>query len=76
MTSGTTMRVHCGLAHWVEVAEDTSRDARGQIAQVLARIDATLAGIRSDQTRLLQVLVSIADDPDAASTARVSRRAA
>lgn len=59
--------VHRGVAHWVEVAEDTSLDARGQIAQVLSQIDATLAGIRSDRTRLLQVLVYIADHSDAAT---------
>lgn len=53
--------VHGGVAHWVEVADDPSRDARGQIAQVLAQIDATLAAIGSDRTRLLQVLVYLAD---------------
>ena len=53
--------VHRGVAHWVEVAEDMSLDARGQIAQVLAQIDATLETIQSDRTRLLQVLVYIAD---------------
>ena len=57
--------VHRGIAHWVEVAEDPSLDARGQIAQVLAQIDATLDTIQSDRTRLLQVLVSIADMSDA-----------
>ena len=57
--------VHRGVAHWVEVAEDPSLDARGQIAQVLAQIDATLDTIQSDRTRLLQVLVSIADISDA-----------
>jgi enamine deaminase RidA (YjgF/YER057c/UK114 family) len=56
--------VHRGVAHWVEVAEDTSLDARGQIAQVLAQIDATLEAINSDRTRLLQVLVYIADMND------------
>jgi enamine deaminase RidA (YjgF/YER057c/UK114 family) len=56
--------VHRGVAHWVEVAEDTSLDARGQIAQVLAQIDATLGMIQSDRTRLLQVLVYIADEND------------
>ena len=56
--------VHRGVAHWVEVAEDTSLDARGQIAQVLAQIDATLETIKSDRTRLLQVLVYIADEHD------------
>jgi enamine deaminase RidA (YjgF/YER057c/UK114 family) len=57
--------VYRGVAHWVEVAEDMSLDARGQIAQVLAQIDATLEMIKSDRTRLLQVLVYIADQNDA-----------
>ena len=57
--------VHRGIAHWVEVAEDPSLDARGQIAQVLAQIDATLDTIQSDLTRLLQVLVYIAYMSDA-----------
>jgi enamine deaminase RidA (YjgF/YER057c/UK114 family) len=56
--------VHRGVAHWVEVAEDMSLDARGQIAQVLAQINATLEMIKSDRTRLLQVLVYIADLAD------------
>jgi enamine deaminase RidA (YjgF/YER057c/UK114 family) len=59
--------VHRGAAHWVEVAEDMSSDARGQIAQVLAQIDTTLTSIRSDRTGLLQVLVYIADQSDAAT---------
>ena len=57
--------VHRGVADWAEVAEDTSLDTRGQIAQLLAQIDATLATIQSDRTRLLQVLVYIADENDA-----------
>jgi enamine deaminase RidA (YjgF/YER057c/UK114 family) len=56
--------VHRGVAHWVEVAEDMSLDVRGQIAQVLAQIDATLGTIESDRARLLQVLVYIADEKD------------
>jgi enamine deaminase RidA (YjgF/YER057c/UK114 family) len=59
--------VHRGVAHWVEVAEDMALDARGQIAQVLAQIDATLVAIGSDRTRLLQVLVYLADQHDAAT---------
>ena len=43
----------------------TLSDARGQIAQVLAQIDVTLETILSDRTRLLQVLVYIADENDA-----------
>lgn len=58
--------VHRGVAYWVEVAEDMSLDARGQIAQVLAQIDTTLETIRSDRTGLLQVLVYIAEDTDGA----------
>jgi enamine deaminase RidA (YjgF/YER057c/UK114 family) len=58
--------VHRGVAHWVEVAEDMSLDARGQIAQVLAQIDATLETIGSDRTRLLQVLIYIAEEADGA----------
>ena len=57
--------VHRGVAHWVEVAEDTSLDVRGQIAEVRAQIDTTLETIKSDRTRLLQVLVYIADENDA-----------
>ena len=56
--------VHRGVAHWVEVAEDMSVDARGQIGQVLAQIDATLSAIASDRTQLVQVLVYLADDND------------
>lgn len=58
--------VHRGVAHWVEVAEDTSLDARGQIEQVLSQVDATLETIGSDRTRLLQVLVYVTNDQDAA----------
>ena len=54
--------VHRGVAHWVEVAEDMSLDARSQIGQVLAQIDATLESLRSDRTRLLQVLLSITEE--------------
>ena len=57
--------VHRGVARWVEVAEDRSLDARGQITQVLSQIDATLAAIGSDRTHLLQVLVYLADMTDA-----------
>ena len=53
--------IHRGVARWVEVADDMSVDARGQIAQVLAQIDATLQQISSDRAQLLQVIVYIAD---------------
>jgi len=57
--------VHAGVARWVEVAEDPSGDARSQTAQVLRQIDATLAQIDSDRTRLLEVLIFLADLNDA-----------
>jgi enamine deaminase RidA (YjgF/YER057c/UK114 family) len=58
--------IHAGVARWVEVAEDTSSDARSQIGQVLAQIDATLAQLGSDKTRLLEVLIFLADLADTA----------
>jgi len=59
------MVVHNGTAYWVEIAEDATLDAAGQIAQVLAQIDATLVTLGSDRTRLLQILVYLADLADA-----------
>ena len=53
--------VHGGVAHWVEVADDMSLDACGQIAQVLNQIDATLASIGGQRTDLLQVLIYVTD---------------
>ena|SRR5690348_2867971 len=57
--------IHSGTARWVEVAEDVSGDARSQIAQVLQQIDATLVQVGSDNTRLLEVLIFLADLNDA-----------
>ena len=60
-TRWADMVVHRGVAYWVEVADDRTCDARGQIAQVLAQIDATLQAVGSDRTRLIQVLIYLAD---------------
>lgn len=57
--------IHGGVARWVEVAEDMACDAQHQIAQVLRQIDATLAQVGSDKTRLLEVLIFLADLKDA-----------
>ena len=57
--------IHRGVAKWVEVAEDPTQDARGQIAQVLAQVDATLSQLEIPRTNLLQVLVFLADLADA-----------
>jgi enamine deaminase RidA (YjgF/YER057c/UK114 family) len=53
--------IYRGEARWVEVADDATVDARGQIAQVLAQINETLERIRSRRTDLLQVLIFLAD---------------
>lgn len=59
--------IHQGVARWVEVADDSSLDARGQIAQVLAQIDATLTRLGADRTQLLEVLIYLADLRDGAT---------
>jgi enamine deaminase RidA (YjgF/YER057c/UK114 family) len=53
--------IHNSMAYWVEVADDPALDVRGQIAQVLAQIDATLVRIGSDRSRLLMIQVYLAD---------------
>ena len=57
--------VHDGTAYFVEVADDSSRPIHGQVTQVLNQIDARLQRIGSDRTRLLQVLIYVADLSDA-----------
>ena len=57
--------IHGDVAHWVEVAEDPSQDAAGQVQQVLAQIDATLTQVGSGRERLLQILIYLADLADA-----------
>ena len=53
--------IYRGEARWVEVAENTETDVRGQIAQVLDQINTTLEQIHSSRTNLLQVLIFLAD---------------
>ena len=65
------MVVHAGTAYWVEVADDPSQDAAGQIAQVLAQIDATLERLGSSRERLLQVMIYLADLADASHLNRL-----
>src|SRR6476659_1181779 len=57
--------IHAGVARWVEVAEDAKLDVEGQIAQVLNQVDATLRQIQSDRTRILEILIFLADLNDA-----------
>ena len=56
--------IHRGTAYFVEVADDPNQDVRGQIAQILAQIDARLALFGSERTQLLQVLIYLVDLAD------------
>lgn len=56
---------HNGVARWVEVADDSSQGARGQVEQVLRQIDETLVRIGSSRERVLEVLIFLADLADA-----------
>ena len=56
--------IHQGVAYFVEVADDPGQDIRGQVTQVLAQIDERLKVVGSDRTRLLQVLIYLADLAD------------
>lgn len=53
--------IHRGVARFVEVAENPALDMTGQVQQVLSQIDATLTQIGADRTRLLEVLIFVAD---------------
>lgn len=65
------MVVHRGTAYWVEVADDPTQDTAGQIAQVLAQIDATLTRLRARRVDLLQVVIYLADLADGATLNRL-----
>jgi enamine deaminase RidA (YjgF/YER057c/UK114 family) len=52
------------VAYWVEVAEDPSQDAKGQVQQVLRQIDVTLAQLGSSRVHLLQIMIYLADLAD------------
>ena len=63
--------IHGGTAFWVEVANDTTLDTDGQISQVLAQIDTTLPAIGSDRTKILQVIIHLADLSDGGTLDRL-----
>jgi enamine deaminase RidA (YjgF/YER057c/UK114 family) len=58
--------VHGGTAYFVEVPDDMTQDASGQIRQVLSQIDTRLSLVGSDRTRLLQVLIYLPNLADSA----------
>ncbi|NBS64595.1 MAG: RidA family protein [Betaproteobacteria bacterium] len=54
--------IHNGVVYLAgQVADDTSKDVKGQTAQVLATIDRLLADAGSDKTRMLQVQIFLSD---------------
>ncbi len=56
--------IYGGVAHFVEVPDDPSQDARGQFRQVLSQIEARLHQVGSNTTRLLQVLIYLPNPGD------------
>lgn len=53
-----------------QVADDPTADAEGQTADILAQIDALLAGAGTDKRALLSVTIVLADIGDAAAMNR------
>ena len=59
------MAVHNGVAYLAgQVASDSSLDAQGQTANVLAQIDALLARAGTDKSRILMAQIFLADVAD------------
>ncbi len=58
--------VYNGVVSFVEVADHPSPDVRDQITQIFNQIDARLALVGSDRTRLLQVTIHLAELKDGA----------
>lgn len=57
--------VYAGIAYLAgQVPEDSAADIEGQTCQVLAEIDALLAKVGSDRTRILHAQIYIADMAD------------
>lgn len=50
-----------GIAHFVEVPDNTATDMAGQIKQIFVQADARLAEIGSDKSRLLSATIYITD---------------
>ncbi|GIU37576.1 RidA family protein [Shewanella colwelliana] len=50
-----------GIAHFVEIATDTSADMHGQVKQILAQAEATLAKVGSDRSSVLSTTIYVTD---------------
>lgn len=55
-----------GIAHFVEVPEDTEQDITSQTAQILAQAEATLVTIGSDKSQLLSATIYLTNAKNAA----------
>lgn len=54
--------IHGGVVYLAgQVADDTTKDVRGQTAEILATIDRLLAEAGSDKTRMLQVQIFLSE---------------
>jgi len=63
--------IHNGIVYVAgQLAEDTTQDAEGQTAQVLATIDKLLAQAGSDKTRILSAQIFLPDMMDFAAMNR------
>ncbi|HSN79549.1 MAG TPA: RidA family protein [Rhodoferax sp.] len=64
--------VHNGTVYLAgQVADDASADVQGQTAQILATIDALLARVGSDKSRILMAQIFLADLADFAGMNKV-----
>lgn len=64
-TRMSEMAVHNGTVYLAgQVADDASADIQGQTAQVLAAIDALLARVGSDKSKILMTQIFLADFAD------------
>ncbi len=59
-----------GIAHFVEVPNNTQCPMDEQIAQILAQAEATLAAIGSDKSRLLSATIYLTDKNNVATLNR------
>ncbi|WP_439858684.1 RidA family protein [Pseudomonas sp. MBLB4136] len=51
-----------GIAHFVEIADtDTKADIRGQVEQIFAQAEQSLAKINSDKSRILSTTIYLTD---------------
>jgi enamine deaminase RidA (YjgF/YER057c/UK114 family) len=49
------------MAHFVEIAEDTSADIIGQVQQILTQAEATLILVNRNKSRILSATIYVTD---------------